>query len=172
LAGLHPYDIDSYCLGKEEFIATIDKKTGFNGLRIVKALTTREWDAVHRLRQLYFFDKADPDTRILNHEEHVHFVLFQGSEIIGYAHLQLWPKARAALHILIIDEPKRNHSYGRQLLTLCEKWLKSQGCFSLHVKVPAEALKFYRVNAYIDMPFADPDGCKEDAHHTLLGKIL
>lgn len=26
LAGLHPYDIDSYCLGKEAFITAIDKK--------------------------------------------------------------------------------------------------------------------------------------------------
>jgi GrpB-like predicted nucleotidyltransferase (UPF0157 family)/GNAT superfamily N-acetyltransferase len=175
LAALHPDDIDSYCLGKEEFIAVIDKKTGLNGLRIVKALTTREWNAVRRLRHSYFFDKAglsDPYTWTFNHKAHVHFVLFQGSDIIGYAHLQLWPKGRAALRILVIDETKRNHQYGSQLLTLCEKWLKSQSYLSVHVVAPSEALKFYSSNAYIDMPFDDPDGYKGEACCTLLGKIL
>lgn len=65
LAHQHPDNIDAYCLGKDEFIASIDKKTRFNGLRMVKALTTQEWNAVRHFRQFYFFDKAgvsDPYT--------------------------------------------------------------------------------------------------------------
>lgn len=57
LAHQHPYDITSYCLGKEDFIVTIDKKAGFNGLRVVKALTPREWDKVRYFRQFYFLIK-------------------------------------------------------------------------------------------------------------------
>jgi GrpB-like predicted nucleotidyltransferase (UPF0157 family)/GNAT superfamily N-acetyltransferase len=139
LAALHPYDIDSYCLGKEEFIAAIDKKVGFNGLRIVKALTTREWDAARRLRRKAGF--SDTDTAF-NDEAHVHFVLFQGSEIIGYAYLQLCSKGRSVLRVLVIDEAKRNHQYGSRLLNLCEKWLKSQGYLSLHVEAPHHTLNF------------------------------
>ncbi|HHL2052078.1 TPA: GrpB family protein, partial [Legionella pneumophila] len=36
LARRYSDDITAYCLGKEDFIATIDKKAGFNGLRMVK----------------------------------------------------------------------------------------------------------------------------------------
>ncbi len=82
---------------------------------MVKALTTREWDKVRHFRQFYFFDKAglsDPYTWTFEHNAHVHFVLFQGSEITGYAHLQLWSHNRAALRIIVIDELKRNHQYG------------------------------------------------------------
>jgi hypothetical protein len=44
-----------------------------------------------------FFDKvptADPYTWTFDHPDHIHFVLYQGSEIIGYAHLQLWPEQK------------------------------------------------------------------------------
>ncbi|HGO6775922.1 TPA: GrpB family protein, partial [Legionella pneumophila] len=84
LARQYSDDITAYCLGKEDFIAIIDKKAGFNGLRMVKALTPREWDKVRHFRQFYFFDKAglsDPYTWTFEHDAHVHFVLFQGSEI-------------------------------------------------------------------------------------------
>lgn len=175
LAHQYPYDITAYCLGKEHFIASIDKKAGFNKLRVVKALTPREWDKVRHFRQFYFFDKAglsDPYTWTFEHDAHVHFVLFQGSDIIGYAHLQLWPRHRAALRIIVIDEKKRNHQYGGQFLALCEKWLKSQGYQSLHVESSPDALKFYRNNGYLDMPFDDPDGYEGDARDTAVGKIL
>jgi len=175
LAHQHPYDITAYCLGKEDFVATIDKKAGFNGLRVVKALIPREWDKVRHFRQFYFFDKAglsDPYTWTFEHDAHVHFVLSQGSDIIGYAHLQLWPHKRAALRIIVIDEEKRNHQYGGQFLALCEKWLKNQDYQSMHVKSSPDALRFYRNNGYIDMPFDDPDGYEGDARDTAVGKIL
>lgn len=175
LAHQHPYDINAYCAGKESFIAAIDKKAGFNGLRVVKALTPHEWDKVRHLRQFYFFDKAglsDPYTWTFENDDHVHFVLYQGSDIIGYAHLQLWPKGRAALRIIVIDEAKRNHQYGSQFLSLCEKWLKSQGKCSLHVESSPYALKFYRNNGYINMAFDDPDGYEGDERDTPVGKVL
>ncbi|WP_035892672.1 GNAT family N-acetyltransferase [Legionella oakridgensis] len=176
LAHQYPYDITAYCLGKENFITAIDKKAGFNGLRMVKALTAREWNKVRHFRQFYFFDKAglsDPYTWTFEHDVHVHFVLFQGSgDIIGYAHLQLWPHKRAALRIIVIDETKRNHQYGGRFLALCEQWLKSQGNHSLHVESSPDALKFYRKNGYIDMPFDDPDGYESDARDTAVGKVL
>lgn len=175
LARKYSDDINAYCLGKDEFIASIDKKAGFNGLRMVKALTTREWNAVRHFRQFYFFDKAglsDPYTWTFDHEAHVHFVLYQGSEIIGYAHLQLWSHQRAAMRIIVIDELKRNHKYGGQFLRLCEKWLKGQGYKSLHVESSPNALKFYRSNDYIDMPFDDPDGYEDSPEDRAVGKIL
>ncbi|KTD45535.1 glutamate rich protein GrpB [Legionella rubrilucens] len=175
LACQYPDDIMSYCLGKESFIAAIDKKAGFNGLRMVKALTPREWQAVRHFRQFYFFGKAglvDPYTWTFEHPAHVHFVLFQGSEIIGYAHLQLWPEARAALRIIVIDEAKRNRQCGSQLLALCEKWLKQQGYQRLHLESSPQALRFYRKQGYVDWPFDDPEGYEGDPQDIAVGKNL
>ncbi|KTC72542.1 glutamate rich protein GrpB [Legionella birminghamensis] len=175
LAHKYPDDIDAYCLGKDEFITSIDKKTGFNGLRMVKALTTREWNMLRHFRQFYFFDKAglaDPYTWTFDNDAHTHWVLYQGTEIIGYTHLQLWPHHRVAMRIIVIKEEKRNHQYGSQFLGLCEKWLKSQGYKSLHIESPPNALKFYRNHGYIQMPFNDPDGYESSPANTALGKIL
>ncbi|KTC64959.1 glutamate rich protein GrpB (plasmid) [Legionella adelaidensis] len=175
LANHYPNDITAYCLGKEDFIASIDRKAGFTGLRIVKALTTREWDAVCHFRQYYFFDKigvSDPYTWTFDHKDHVHFILYQGTRITGYAHLQLWPQKRAAMRIIVIDEEKRSRQYGSQLLQLCEKWLKSQGYRSLHIESSPTALRFYKNHSYITMPFEDPDGYESDPQDTAIGKIL
>lgn len=57
LARQYSDDITAYCLGKEDFIAIIDKKAGFNGLRMVKALTPCEWDKVRHFRQFYFLTR-------------------------------------------------------------------------------------------------------------------
>jgi GrpB-like predicted nucleotidyltransferase (UPF0157 family)/GNAT superfamily N-acetyltransferase len=175
LARQFPHDMNAYCLGKDAFIANIDKKAGFNGLRVVKALTTREWETARHFRQFYFFDKAgitDPYTWTFEHDEHVHFVLYQSAHIVGYAHLQLWPENRAALRIIVIEEGKRNRGFGHQLLELCEKWLKIQGYKNLHIESSPQALRFYRPHNYVDMPFDDPEGYEGHPLDTAVGKVL
>lgn len=106
------------------------------------------------------------------HGTHLHFVLYQGTEIIGYAHLQLWPDARVVMRILVVDAAKRNHRYGQHFLLLCERWLKEQGYKSLHVEVSPKALEFYQKNGYSKMSFNDPHGYEGDPQDTALGKIL
>jgi GrpB-like predicted nucleotidyltransferase (UPF0157 family) len=175
LARQYPDDITSYCLGKDAFIANIDKKTGFKGLRVVKALTPQEWEATRHFRQFHFFDKvalSDPYTWTFDHNCHEHLVLYQGAEVIGYAHLQLWSDDRAAIRIIVIDEAKRNHHFGSKFLVLCEKWLKSRGYKSIHAESSPAALTFYRKNSYVDMPFNDPDAYEGDPKDIAVGKIL
>ena len=115
-----------------------------------------------------------------NHPDHVHFVLYKGTEIIGYVHLQCWPKERVAMRIIVIDEPFRRKKFGGQLLALCEKWLKMQGIKSIHVQTSPEAYKFYCQHCYRKMPLNDLDGheneiaaiselCSQDID---VGKIL
>lgn len=43
LAIKFPTDILNYCNGKDAFIASIDKKDGYDGWHMVQALTNREW---------------------------------------------------------------------------------------------------------------------------------
>lgn len=164
-----------YNLGKDKFIKKILKATHFNRIRIMKCIHYDEWDAAKKLRQKYFFDPlsiADPYTWTFDHQEHTHIILYQGTEIIGYAHIQFWPAHRAALRILVIDEPYRRHGLGSQFLQLCEQWLKKQGIYSLHDEARPNVVSFYRRNGYKEMPFEDPTGEPPSPHDIAMGKIL
>lgn len=173
LAKKFPHDILQYCNGKDAFVASIDAKDGFDGWRIVKALTDREWDAVRRLRQVYFFkSKKDPYTWTFTHKDHIHFVFYKNAEIIGYAHFQLWPENRAALRIIAIDEHHRNLGFGSQFLRLCERWLYHQGFKKLLIQSSKEAYQFYCKHGYKEMPFSDPDGYEGDPRDIEIGKCL
>lgn len=173
LAAKFPQDILSYCMGKDVFVANIDVKDGFDGWRIVQALTDREWVAVRTLRQKYFFkSNIDPYTWTFDRKDHVHFVFYKNAEIIGYVHLQLWPESRAALRIIVIDENYRNYGFGSQFLKLCERWLCHQGFKMLLIQSSPEAYKFYHGHGYIKMPFNDPNGYETDARDIEIGKFL
>ena len=173
LAAKFPQDILQYCNGKDAFVASIDAKDGFDGWRMVKALTDREWATVRTLRQKYFFkSNTDPYTWTFEHKDHIHFVFYKNADIIGYTHLQLWAEGRAALRIIVIDENYRNRGFGSQFLKLCERWLCHQGFKMLLIQSSPEAYKFYRQHEYVKMPFNDPDGYETDPRDIEIGKLL
>ncbi len=175
LALRYPNDIFQYVFGKDAFVKAIHAKTGFKGLRVVKALTPREWAAVKHLRMTEFFGPYgidDPYTWTFQHDEHVHLVLYAGAEIIGYAHIQYWPERRAAIRIIVVDEKARNHNAGSQFLVVIERWLKNSGTKSIHAESRPSSLNFYRKNAYTEMPFNDPEGHETDPHDIAVGKLL
>lgn len=164
-----------YNLGKDAFIRKILKAANFNRIRIVKCTHYAEWEIAKKLRQKYFFDPlsiVDPFTWTFDHKEHAHLVLYQGVDIMGYAHIQFWPNERAALRIFVIDEPYRSHGFGMQFLKLCEQWLKKQGIHSLHDEARPDAVRFYRKCGYIEMPFEDPSGEPPSSQDTAMGKLL
>lgn len=175
LALQYPNDMMSYCLGKDSFIADIDAKTGFDGLRMVQALTDREWQAARHFRQKYFFGRVpieDPYTWTFKDSQHVHFILYKGVKIIGYAHIQLWSENRAAMRIIVIDKPYRNKGIGGEFLKLCERWLSHQNRDILLIQSSPDAYKFYCNHGYMRMPFNDPDGYETDSRDIEVGKRL
>lgn len=130
-------------------------------------------EAVRHLRQYHFFkSKPDPYTWTFDRKDHIHFVFYKNTDIIGYAHLQLWPHHRAALRIIVIDKPYRNKGYGSQFLKLCERWLIHQGYRKLLTQASPTAYPFYAKNGYTEMPFDDPDGHPTDPNDTDMGKVL
>lgn len=173
LAAKFPHAILQYCNGKDAFVANIDIKDSFDGWRMVKALTDREWDTVRTLRQKYFFkSNTDPYAYTFENKDHVHFVFYKNADIIGYAHLHLWAEGRAALRIIVIDENYRNRGFGSQFLKLCERWLCHQGFKTLLIQSSPEAYRFYCQHEYVKMPFNDPDGYETDLRDIEIGKIL
>jgi len=173
LAKKFPDDILAYCNGKDAFVASIDTKDGFDGWRMVQALTDKEWAAVRNFRQKYFFKSiTDPYTETFKHKDHIHFVFYNNADIIGYAHLHLWPKQRAGLRIIVIDENYRNQGFGTQFLNQCERWLSHQGFKAILVQSNPEAFNFYHHLGYVKMPFNDPDGYETHPLDIEIGKML
>ena len=164
-----------YNLGKNSFITRVLRKIGFDRLRFVICTHFAEWDAAKHFRQKYFFDKVpinDPFEWTFNHKDHIHFVLYKGWEIIGYAHIQLWPDSRAVIRIIVVNDKERNQGFGGKLLSWIEEWLKTKGYGSIHAESSPEALRFYRNQGYIKMSFNDPDGYEGDKRDIPVGKIL
>jgi len=146
-----------------------------NDIRIRKCKADNEWRAAQYFRNKYFFDPLgidDPYTWTFKHEDHVHLVLYEGCEIVGYMHIQFWPDSRAALRIMAVDEAKRNRSLGSKFLTLGEKWLKGLEIKSIHAESRQTSLRFYLKNGFLKMPFNDPEGHETDPQDISLGKIL
>lgn len=164
-----------YTLSKHDFIDSMLKNAGFNRLRFTICTHHAEWNAAKQYRNKYFFTPhniQDPYTWTFDHSDHVHFILYKGTDIIGYAHIQLWPENRAAVRIIVVDEEKRNHGYGGAFMHLIEKWLNFKGYTSVHTESSTNAVAFYKKLSYISMPFNDPDGYQGGADDVALGKVL
>lgn len=164
-----------YNLGKDAFIKRVLDQAGFAGVCMRLSTHYDEWEAVRHFRKKYFFDKvpmADPFTWTFEHPDHRHLVLYQGTKIIGYAHIQLWPEQRAALWIIVIDESLRSQGFGAQFLSLCERWLKLNGFRILQAQASPAAYPFYIKHGYVETPFNAPDGYEGDPQDIDVGKNL
>lgn len=164
-----------YNLGKDKFIRKILQKLNLTALRMARCTHYKELESAKALRQKYIFDQAglqDPYLWTFGSQDHIHFIFYKGAEIIGYAHIQLWPENRASLRIIAIDENYRNNGYGGEFLKLCEKWLRLQGYKSLHIESSPKAYSFYKKYGYIEMAFNDPDNYPTDEQDIPVGKIL
>ena len=164
-----------YTLGKNDFIEQIIRETGFKGLRFVICTHHSEWQAAKHFRNKYFFDPnnmEDPYTWTFDHKDHKHLVLYQGVEILAYAHIQLWSEHRAALRIIAVDENRRGKSLGHQFMQLIEKWLIMEGYKSIHTESSPTALEFYKKLGYVPMPFNDPNDYESDPDDIEMGKTL
>jgi GrpB-like predicted nucleotidyltransferase (UPF0157 family) len=110
-----------YTIRKRKFIDEILKQTGFNRLRVLKCVTDDELNAAKNFRQ-QDVDLMQENLDVQNHE---HFMLYHGVEIIGYAYIQILTESRAALRVFALAE--ENPDFASQFLSIIEKWLKVRG---------------------------------------------
>jgi spectinomycin phosphotransferase len=126
-------------------------------------------------RQKHFFDRLniqDPYAWALDQKDHLHWLLYEGDKVIGYAHVQIWPEHRAALRIIVIDELKRGSGMGKYLMDCLEGELKKQGITLLQTEASPNAYLFYKKLGYIEMPFNSPDGEPTHPDDRAMGKYL
>jgi len=126
-------------------------------------------------RQKHFFDQRgfkDPYAWTLDEKNHLHWLLYDGDKVIGYAHVQIWPEHRAALRIIVIDEQKRGSGMGKYLMDCCEGELRKQGITLLQTEASPNAYLFYKKLGYTEMPFNNPNGEPTHPDDRAMGKYL
>ena len=174
LAQKFPKDIMSYCLGKEEFITNIiTNKIGWNDLSIVMVFTPKEWQEYHRIRIEQIFNSIniiyDENHPSLTLDNHYHFVLYKGENIVSVVHVEFLNEHEAAIRSLATDEPYKRNGYGSYIMHLIERWIKGRGSDTIKIHAAFEAEHFYRSLGYRDMEFDDISISKEVID---LGKII
>jgi len=164
-----------YSLGKNTFIKKSLQAAKYDKLMVNFCLHDEEWEIAKYYRKKYFFGSdglEDPYTWTFTHEDHKHFVLYQGVEIVGYAHIQLWPDQKAAIRIMVIDEAWRGRGYGSELMHLLEKWLKLHNYKSVHIERASTDCTFYTKLGFVPMAFNDPDNYESNPEDVAIGKVL
>ncbi len=119
-----------YNLGKDQFIKKTLKKAGFKELCLRFCTHHDEWEAAQNFRQHYFLTHlgiTDPYPPSFGPKDQIHFVFYQGTEIVGYAHIQLLDTQKAKLNIFIIDDSHLGMGFEKHFLPLCKRWLDRQG---------------------------------------------
>lgn len=173
LAERFPTDIMSYCLGKEDFVAGIDAKAGWDGVRLVIALMPSQWEAYHRIcREQVFMPIGvayDPNHPSLTADNHFHLVLFKGIKVVTMAHVEFLADNSVALRAFATDELYKQQGFGRTMLVLLERWLKQKGKSIVRMHAVLRSEHFYRNLGYSDMPFDDRPIANEIVD---LGKLL
>jgi len=153
LAAKFPEDILQYVMGKDKYVASIDAKDGYDGWRIVQALTDNEWACVRYLRGLYYQPpNSDPCSWPLLDKSHTHLIFYKNAAIIGYIHLQLNEDKTATLLLIVMDPSYRNDGYGSQFLGLCEKWLSHKGVKTFITGPFNDAIGYFEKRGYTKIP--------------------
>lgn len=149
-----------YSLRKHALISKILNEAGFDGLRLLFCAHYEDWDAYHRIRDEQIFDRNevlyDKNHSSFTAENHYHFVLCKGTQVVSVAHVEFLNEREAALRSLATDEPYKKQGYAKRLMELLERWIVLQGRETIKLHSALEAEAFYRKLGYVDIEFDDP----------------
>ncbi|MFK7967867.1 MAG: GNAT family N-acetyltransferase [Rickettsiaceae bacterium] len=147
----------TYTLRKNDFILSVLKKSGFNRLRFVKCTFYSEIDAYHRIKEEQIFRPInvdyDPNHLSLTLDNHFHFILYNGMQIVSIAHIEFLNQKEVALRALATDATFQNQRFGSYMINLLEKWVRFHGrkIIKLHTRASSET--FFRKVGYTEMHF-------------------
>ncbi|MCS5710402.1 GrpB family protein [Candidatus Berkiella aquae] len=107
-------DITKYTLAKDALIKEIDSQTGFNGYRMVHALTPREWSTYHRLLNMDLNQEKESTLK--------HIVLYHGVDVVGAALLRT-DKQTTYVDKLAIDHSLDETPTKNYFIQQLKRWL-------------------------------------------------
>ncbi|MFY9590336.1 GNAT family N-acetyltransferase [Rickettsia endosymbiont of Halotydeus destructor] len=150
-----------------------DISLAYKSIRLTYCAHFNEWEEYHRIRKEQIFDPINVEYNsnhpTINADNHYHFILYKGLQIVATAHIEFLNENEAALRSLATDKPYQNQGFGTNMMQLLEKWLKNQNikALKMHARVSAEI--FYRKLKYINMEF---DDISIQKNYVDLGKML
>lgn len=112
-------DTQGYAFAKSNFVSNIDKQAGWDGIRVVKALSDEEWSFVekHSLRK----------NRVLSHnDENCYLMLLHYAEVVGFAHVNMPIKGITNIKQIFIED-NCTAQFRPIFLASINKWLLSLG---------------------------------------------
>jgi GNAT superfamily N-acetyltransferase len=118
-----------------------------------------EWEAYHRIKEQQIFSPLkiayDRNHPSFTADNHFHFVLCDGVEIVSIAHIEVLNDSAIALRSLVTDTPYQRKGFGKEMMAWVEKWAQHQGVkkIKMHARLSAEA--FYRKQGYTEILFDD-----------------
>lgn len=120
----------NYTLRKSSFIKSILQQVNFDKIYMQYCIDDYELQTARILRKKYFVQTnniKDQYACTFDDKNHKHIVLYEGVDIVAYAHIQLQQGYSANIHILIVDEQYKNKDYGTKFMNLIEKWFRFNG---------------------------------------------
>jgi GrpB-like predicted nucleotidyltransferase (UPF0157 family) len=126
LAKKFPNDIQAYCQGKDAFIRAIDEKSGYDGMRMVCALSDYEWQRFCQLKKIPL-EKSNNTADMTNLYP---LVFYHISNIIGLAEVVIDAEI-GEIRSFILEKSythQKNHDY---FVNLISTWLTHRGCKEL-----------------------------------------
>jgi len=165
--------ITGYNLGKNEFIKKILQITKFSGVYLRICQHDEEWERYHHIRieQLFKPTKIIYDIHhpTITAENHYHFILYKGVQIVSVAQIEILNIDEAAIRSLATDEAYKKQGYATLMMNLLEKWMKDKGIKLVRLHASPAAERLYRKLGYNDLYFDDIGLDKNDID---LGKKL
>lgn len=152
-----------YTLCKNEFIKRILDDAGFRREGFTFCLHEKEWSEYHRIKKEQIIERHggvyDPNHPSITSDQYKHFVLYEGTAIIGITVVEILRENVWALRAMAIDAPFQRQGLGSVFLPMIEKWLLHKGCRSIHLHAHPDAYNFYARLGYMEKPFDfDPEG--------------
>ena len=120
--------LPKYSIKKDEFIKSILKKAGYDGILVNFCIHEKEWSEYHRIKEEQIFKKHDTpydkNKQNINTENHYHFCLYKGTDIAAITHIELLPNNEYSIKAIACDSPYKNQGLEDYLLKfIIEKWI-------------------------------------------------
>jgi len=161
LAEKYPDNMMKYAEGKNDFMESIERLNGFDKCRLVYPYSKLQIEGFNRIVENLlkpicdiFAYKLPSESSSSRHN----FVYFKGVKVIGVASVQLVDDGHTAiLRFLAIDHLFQKKGFGKQLLSLIEKWVYQQKRKILYLHVQSDAAPHLLNLGYNLMDFDDKE---------------
>ena len=124
-------------------------EAGFSRTQFLKCVHHREGEEYQRIEAESIFPRGTSSyvQNDINDENHTHFILCKGAEIISIAQVERQGN-KSIIHKLATDKKEQGKGFGSSMLSLIEKWCHRQGSESVIVPSSSLSKSFFTRRGY------------------------